>query len=325
MRILFMGTDEFAIPSLSTLFESKHELIGVVTQPDRPSGRGRKLKASPVKKLAGKLSISVYQPERVSDPDFVEEIRKLEPELIVVAAYGQILKENVLDCPSVACVNVHPSLLPKYRGAAPIQRAIIDGEKQTGVTIILMDEGEDTGDIVTQKPVKIEREDTAISLKDKLSKIAADILIEVVDKTQESGDLPHIPQKDDEATYAPKLTKEDGKIDWSKSAEDTYNLVRGSLPWPGAYTYYNGKMIKIISSEAVSEDDSNDAASEAEPLAERLLPGTIIVKSKKKIEVVTGEGKLVVNELQPANKRKMDARDFINGYRLKTGVRFGTE
>lgn len=308
-----MGTDEFAIPSLLTLFKSKHELIGIITQPDRPSGRGRKLRASPVKKLTDKLSIPLYQPKRVSNSNFVEKIHKLEPELIIVVAYGQLLKKNVLCCPSVACVNVHPSLLPKYRGAAPIQRAIINGEKQTGITIMLMDEGEDTGDIITQKTVEIEHEDSSISLKDKLSKIAAEMLLEVVDQASKKEDLRHTPQVHDEATYAPKITRKDGKIDWSESAESIYNLVRGTLPWPGAYTYYNGKMVKIISCEIAESDLEEDE------------PGTITVKSKKEIEVATGDGKLIINGLQPANKRKMRARDFINGYRLKTGVCFGTE
>jgi len=310
MKILFMGTDDFAVCSLLKLVESKHKLVGVVTQPDRPSGRGRKIKESSVKKVAKKCSIPVFQPKRVSSPDFVKKINELEPELVIVVAYGQILKEELLCCPSIACINVHPSLLPKYRGAAPIQRSIINGEEKTGVTIMLMDEGEDTGDIITQKAVKIDKQDTAISLKEKLAKVAADILLEVVDYA-EQGVIPHVRQNESLVTYAPKLTKEEGEIDWSDSAEEIFNLVRGTVPWPGAYTYYNGKMIKIISCQVEPEENLED-----------IEPGTVIVSSEK-IEVITGDGKLVINELQPESKNKMEPRDFINGYRLKTGVRFG--
>ena len=307
MQLVFMGTAEFAVPTLEALVESEHNLSGVVTQPDRISGRGRKLTPPAVKKVALEHELSIYQPERVRDAAFIQILNQLNPEAIIIAAYGQILPKHVLDIPPYGCINIHPSLLPKYRGAAPIQRAIINGERTTGVTIMLMDEGEDTGDIILQKEVEIFNYDTAATLHDRLSQIAADLLLEVL-TLAENGPLPHYPQDESEATYAPKLTKEDGLIDWNKSAVQIRNLVRGTLPWPGAYTYFGeGKLLKVLSSE-LTEISMMEAT-----------PGTIYVTDEKEIAVKTGEGAILLKTVQPANKQQMDTKGFINGYRIKTG------
>jgi methionyl-tRNA formyltransferase len=307
MQLVFMGTSEFAVPTLEALVSSEHNLSGVVTQPDRESGRGQKLMPSAVKKVALEHELSIYQPERVRDAAFVQILNQLDPEAIVIAAYGQILPKRVLDIPPYGCINIHPSLLPRYRGAAPIQRAIINGERTTGVTIMLMDEGEDTGDIILQKEVEIFADDTAITLHDKLSQIAADLLLEALAMAK-NGPLPHYPQNESEATYAPKLTKEDGLIDWSKSAIQIRNLVRGTLPWPGAYTYFGeGKLLKILSCEFIDI-----------PMVE-VPPGTTYITDEKEVAVKTGEGAILLKTVQPANKQQMNTKDFINGYRIKTG------
>ncbi|MBM3236008.1 methionyl-tRNA formyltransferase [Candidatus Poribacteria bacterium] len=307
MQLVFMGTSEFAVPTLETLVSSEHNLSGVVTQPDRASGRGQKLMPSAVKKAALAHELSIYQPERVRDAAFIQILNQLNPEAIVIAAYGQILPKRVLDIPPYGCINIHPSLLPKYRGAAPIQRAIINGERTTGVTIMLMDEGEDTGDIILQTEVEIFADDTAITLHDKLAQIAADLLLKAL-ALAKNGPPPHYPQNESEATYAPKLTKEDGLIDWSKSAIQIRNLVRGTLPWPEAYTYFGeGKLLKILSCEFTEI-----------PMMEVTL-GTIYITDEKEVAVKTGEGAILLKTVQPANKQPMNTKDFINGYRIKTG------
>jgi len=313
MQLVFMGTSEFAVPTLEALAASEHNLLGVVTQPDRASGRGQKLTPPAVKKAALKHELSIYQPERVRDAVFIRILNQLNPEAIVIAAYGQILPKRVLDIPPYGCINIHPSLLPKYRGAAPIQRAIINGERTTGVTIMLMDEGEDTGDIILQKEVEIFADDTAITLHDKLAQIAADLLLEAL-TLSEDAPPPHYPQNELDATYAPKLTKEDGLIDWNKSAIQIRNLVRGTLPWPEAYTYLGeGKLLKILSCEFTEI-----------PMMET-PPGTIYITDEREMAVKTGEGAILLETVQPANKQQMNTKDFINGYRIKTGDRFGNE
>jgi len=316
MQLMFMGTAEFAVPTLEALAASEHNLLGVVTQPDRPSGRGRKLTPSAVKRVALEHGLSIYQPERVRGAKFIRILNQLKPEAIVIVAYGQILPKHILDMPPSGCINIHPSLLPKYRGAAPIQRAIINGERTTGVTIMLMDEGEDTGDLILQKEVEIFDDDTAATLHDRLAHIAGDLLLESLGLAQ-NAPPPHYPQNESEVTYAPKLTKEDGLINWNNSAIQICNLVRGTLPWPGAYTYLGKEqLLKVLSCSLRSSTSS----AYGEPITET-SPGTIYVTDKKEIMVKTGEGVILLKTVQPANKQQMDIKAFINGYRIETGDR----
>jgi len=322
-----MGTSKFAVPILKALIENPCDLIGVVTQPDRPSGRGGKSTASAVKTIAEEHGLPLYQPPRVRADESVCKLEELQPDVIVVADYGQILPRCILDIPPCGVINVHPSMLPKYRGAAPIHRAIINGETHTGVTIMLLDEGEDTGDIILQKEVEILEPDTTDTLCDRLADISADLLLEALsmcsfggltpDKARRPESYgehrcppPHYPQDDTKATYAPKLTREEGTIDWSKSAVQIRNLVRGTYPWPSAYTHFGKTPLKIITCE-IAHLQIKDAP-----------PGTIYITPEKELAVKTGEGMLILKTLQPANKRRMGAIDFINGYRIKTGDRF---
>jgi len=312
-----MGTSKFAVPILESLIEetgkrepSNFQLIGVVTQPDRPGGRGRKLTASAVKVVAEQHGLSLYQPPRARATEFVCKLGELQPDVIVVADYGQILSKHILDIPPCGVINVHPSMLPKYRGAAPIHRAIINGETHTGVTIMLLDEGEDTGDIILQKEVEILDSDTTDMLCDRLANISVDVLLEALSMAK-GCPPPHYPQDESKATYAPKLTKEEGMIDWNKSAVNIRNLVRGTYPWPGTHTYFGEKtLLKVISCKT-TDIHIKDAP-----------PGTIYITPEKELAVKTGEGTLILKTVQPANKGKMDAKDFINGYRIKTGDQF---
>jgi len=324
-----MGTSEFATPTLEALVASEHNLSAVVTQPDSASGRGRKLTPPPVKKVALEHGLSIYQPERVRDAEFIQILKQLHPEAIVIAAYGQILPKRILDMPPCGCINIHPSLLPKYRGAAPIQRAIINGEQKTGVTIMLMDEGEDTGDIILQKEVEISADDTAITLHDRLAQIAAGLLLEALILAENAPPL-HYPQNEAEATYAPKLTKEDGLIDWHKSAIQIRNLVRGTLPWPGAYTYFGeGQLLKVLSCSLRSPTASPYGSLRSSTISAygeftdipmmEAAPGTIYITDEKEMAVKTGEGVILLKTVQPANRNPMNATDFINGYRIQTG------
>jgi methionyl-tRNA formyltransferase len=315
MKILFMGTSEFAVPSLEKLIEAKFDLIGVVTQPDRPSGRGKRLTPPPVKVVAEKHGLPVYQPERVRKRDALRELKTLQPTVIVVVAFGQILPKSLLELAPCGCINIHPSLLPKYRGAAPIQWALINGETETGVTIMRLDEGEDTGDIIRQERVKIQPEETATTLFDRLAHRAASLLVEVLENTPPNAPPPHTPQNHAEATHAPRLTKDTGNIDWEKPAEAIRNLVRGTAVWPGAYTFFEDNLrLKVIECTVVDY-----------PNPKNFLPGTIEITSAPALLVFTGEGALRLDRVQPATKKAMSAADLINGYRLKTGVRFVSE
>ena len=329
-----MGTSEFALPSLEKLIAEKFEIIGVITQPDRPSGRGKRLTSPPVKVVATAHNLPIYQPERVRHPDSVRMLRKLRPDVIVVVAFGQILPKSVLELPRYGCLNVHPSCLPKYRGAAPIQWALINGETETGVTIMLLDEGEDTGDIVLQNTLLIDDSDDAASLSVRLANQAPSLLIQALALSSD-GPPPHQPQDHAQATYAPRLTKEVGQIDWNQSADQIRNIVRGVSVWPGAYTWLK-----------VGEDSTGDdlrlkitACTVVNYLNSAESNGMIEITSDKELIIFTGkscpntierqrddhelESKcLRLDRVQPANKKEMDARAFINGYRLKTGNRF---
>ena len=332
MKILFMGTSEFAVPSLEKLIAEGFELIGVVTQPDRPSGRGKHLTPPPVKVVAAAHNLPIYQPERVRHRDSVRVLRELQPDVIVVVAFGQILPKSVLELPPYGCLNVHPSYLPKYRGAAPIQWALINGETETGITIMLLDEGEDTGDIILQSSLPIDTLDDATTLSVRLANLAPSLLIQALGCISDSPP-PHQPQDHSQATHAPRLTKEIGQIDWSQSADRIRNLVRGVSMWPGAYTW-------IKADKHLTGDDLRlkiSACTVIDYLNPTKLPsGTIEITSDKELIVFTGKGSpdrvgrqndravlegkhLRLDRVQPANKKEMDADAFINGYRLKTG------
>jgi len=310
-RLIFMGTPDFALPSLKTLFESGRYEMMCVTQPDQPSGRGLKLTPCACKVAAHELGLEVYCPERVSRREPREVLSAFEPDLIVTVAFGQLLRESVLNIPKIACVNVHPSLLPKYRGPSPINWPIIRGDKKTGVTTMIMDKGMDTGDILLQKTTPIGDEETAADLYKRLSTMGADLLLETLIGL-ENGTLKPTEQDHDEATYAPKLTKKDGLIDWSKDPKTLVNYVRGLVPWPGTYTYYLGRILKIAKLK------------QAEPPAGSLdaPPGTVIAASPKQgLIVKTDPGAVSIELLQPPGRRQMTAKDFLAGHKVKPGQR----
>ncbi|HLE24518.1 MAG TPA: methionyl-tRNA formyltransferase [Thermodesulfobacteriota bacterium] len=301
MRILLMGTPEFAVPSLRALIESGEEVVAVVTQPDKPKGRGLEIVPPPTKILAEKHRIPVLQPAKIKTEEFFIELKKFNPDLICVAAYGKILPKNILDLPTYDCINVHASLLPKYRGAAPINWAIIRGEKVTGITTMKMDEGMDTGDMLLKKELPIDDEDTGETLSEKLSEIGGKLLIETIRLLKE-GRLNPIPQDHSQATYAPMLKKEDGKIDWKKSAEEIKNLIRGTLPWPGAYTNLEGKLLKIYKAR-LAEDEGK--------------PGEIIKSDSDTLRVATGKGALDILELQIEGAKRLKTEEFLRGRKIK--------
>lgn len=304
MRIVFFGTPLFAVPTLSALLQSDEKVIAVVTQPDKRKGRDRVPSPPPVKELAIDKGIKILQPANMKDPSFIRELSLMEPEMIVVVAYGKILPPQILRLPPHGCVNVHASLLPKYRGAAPIQWALIHGEKTTGITTMLMDEGLDTGDILLQAMTDIFDDDNADTLSKRLSEIGSSLLIKTIEKI-EDGSLNPVPQRG-VPSHAPPLKKEDGRIDWKHTAEDIFNFVRGMYPWPCAHCYLNGERIKII---RVKMLEGPGKAGRIEEAGEELIVGT-------------GERLISVLELQPEGKRLMSAKDFLRGRRLQKGVFF---
>ncbi len=307
MRIVFMGTPDFAVGSLQALCESgKHEILAVVTQPDRPKGRGNKLLQTPVKEYALAQGLTVYQPQKVKTPEFVELLHELQPELIVVAAFGQFLSKEILELPKYGCINVHASLLPKYRGAAPIQYAIIKGEKESGVTIMQMDIGMDTGAMLDKVVVPIAENTTMGELHDALREQGAALLLEVIDKIA-AGTAAAEPQDDAQATYATLLDRSMEHIDWSKTAQEVHNLIRGFNPAPSTFTKLpNGKSLKIWGSKMT--DKSSAAAA-----------GTVIETGKHSFFVACGEGVLEITEVQPESKKRMLAQVFLNGRGVQEG------
>ncbi|GIW55857.1 MAG: methionyl-tRNA formyltransferase [Nitrospiraceae bacterium] len=310
MRIVFMGTPDFAVPSLEALLKSGETVVGVVTQPDRPKGRGRALTPSPVKLVCQREGLPVLQPVKMKDPAFLDALKNWQPDLIAVAAFGRILPPAILNLPSKGCVNVHASLLPKYRGAGPIQWAIINGERETGITTMLMDEGMDTGAILLQEAVPIEPDDTAGTLSAKLAQVGGRLLLETVRRLK-AGTLAPRPQDHTQATLAPLLKKEDGLIDWTRPAVEIANRIRGLAPWPGAYTFAGEDRWKIW--KATAKDGQTDKA----------VPGTIIGLAKEAILVSTGDGLLSITEIQPANSRRMTAAQFLAGHQLSPGQVLG--
>ncbi|MCK5826311.1 MAG: methionyl-tRNA formyltransferase [Desulfuromusa sp.] len=306
LRTVFMGTPEFALQPLEGLLASGVNLVGVYTQPDRPKGRGKKLAASPVKKLALEYGIPVFQPQKLRDPLAVAELQKLQPDLIVVVAYGQILPKVVLDIPRYHCINVHASLLPKYRGAAPINKAIIDGETETGVTTMLMDVGLDTGNMLLKYSLTIGANETAGQLHDRLAVLGREAMDETLSQLC-AGTLIGEKQDDALSCYAPMLKKEDGLIDWQRTATEIHNQVRGLDPWPGAFTYLDDEVLKIVATAVVA--DSSEVA------------GTIISADKTGVRIACGEGILIVGELQLPGRKRLSAMNFLSGRPLFPGTR----
>ena len=309
MKVLFLGTSEFSCPSLESLLESAHEVIGVVTQPDRPKGRGQKLSPSPVKSLALAKTLPVFQPERVRDHSSLGVLKSLHPDLMVVVAYGQILSPAVLAVPPRGCVNVHASLLPKFRGAAPIARAILGGETRTGVTTMLMDAGMDTGPILLTAETSVEESDTQGTLHDRLARMGARLLGQTLEGL-EKGTLTALPQDPSLATYAPKIQREEGRINWQTPARQLCNLLRAFDPWPGAFTVWAARILKLFQPRLL-ETEAREA------------PGTVVETSAAGLRIATSHGDLLIRELQLANRPRMGVSEFLRGYPLKPGMQLG--
>jgi methionyl-tRNA formyltransferase len=304
--VVFMGTPDFAVPSLKALCKSRHRVRLVVTQPDRPKGRGRKVIAPPVKIAADQMGCPVVQPVSVKTDEFVQRLEKIAPDLLVVAAYGHILKPRILDIPKRGPINVHASLLPKYRGAAPIQWAIINGENKTGVTIMQMAAGMDTGDILMMGEETIFPDDTAATLHDRLAAMGADLLLQTLDAVSEDRLTP-TPQDDSQASYAPMLKKSDGHIPWQRSASRLDAFIRGMNPWPGAFTFHGDTRLKIYKASPASLDRD-------------VPPGTVVEGFADELRVAAGRGALSIQEIQIASGKRMGIRDFLLGYALPPGT-----
>lgn len=308
MKIIFMGTPDFAVASLNALVEAGHDIQAVITQPDRPKGRGKKLAYPEVKTRALELNLPVHQPQKVKDPEFIELLNSYEADLFVVVAYGRILPKEVLELPKYGCINVHGSLLPEYRGAAPIQRSVLEGRAESGVTIMQMDEGMDTGDMLRQGAIPITMEDTSGTMFDKLAVLGGSLLVETL-KDMEAGSLKPVKQDEEKATYAARILKEDELIDWNHSAREINCQIRALAPSPGAYTVWNDLRVKLWESTPVDEDSKEE-------------PGTVLEIGKHTFKVQTGKGVLEVKQVQPAGKKAMEAKAFCNGSGLKKGDRF---
>lgn len=309
MRIVFMGTPDFAVESLNALVNAGQDVAAVITQPDRPKGRGNKLAFPEVKSRALELNLPVHQPASVKEEAFLELLQSYQPDVIVVVAYGRILPQAVLELPQYGCINVHGSLLPAYRGAAPIQRAVLDGCKESGVTIMQMDSGMDTGDMLLQGSLPITEEDNTGTMFEKLAVLGGKLLVEALEGMQQ-GTIQPQKQNEAEATYAARILKEDEVIDWSKPAETIFCQIRGLAPAPGAYTLWNDQRLKIWKSR-ISKKETGKA------------PGTVAEIGKDYLLVQTGQGCLEVLELQPAGKKAMPAKAFCNGTGIEAGIQFG--
>ena len=306
MKAVFMGTPDFAVPTLNALIEN-HEVLAVVSQPDKPKGRGKKMQPTPVKLAAEAHGIPVYQPAKIKDPEFVEFLSTIKADVFVVVAYGQILPQSILDMPKYGCINIHASLLPRYRGAAPIEWSVINGEKETGVTTMFMAEGLDTGDIIEEAVTEIGAKETAEELRSRLAELGAELILSTM-KAVISGDFKRTPQDDSKSNYAVRLSKEMGKADWSLPAVKIERLIRGLRPWPVVYSSLSGRGLKIYAADVV-EDMSGE-------------PGEIIEVGKKNFVVACGKGALRIRMVQPEGKKMMDAASFLNGNKLTVGMRF---
>ncbi len=310
MRIVFWGTPDFAAESLKELLKSKHEVIAVVTQPDKPKGRGKKVQPPPVKVVAQEHGIPVFQPEKIkNNQEFVEKLKQLKPDIFVVVAYGKILPEEILYLPKYKTINVHASLLPEYRGAAPIHRAIMEGKKKTGVSIMELVKELDAGPVYSQAEVEITEKDDIVSVHDKLAKIGAKLLIETLDKIEE-GDIKLVEQEHEKSTYAKPIEKQEGKIDWNKSAQEIFNQIRALKIWPKAFANFRDTQVKILDAEPVNEEYQGEVGE------------VVKIDPKKGIIVKTGKGSLLIKKIQFPNSKPISAVDAVRGYHIKEGEKF---
>ena len=309
MNIVFMGTPEFAVPTLREIYNSSHSIMSVVTQPDRPKGRGQIKVASPIKHFAIENNIAVLQPENVNTENFIQSLLEKRPDYIIVVAFGQILHEALLKVPKQFCINLHSSVLPKYRGAAPINRAILNGDVRSGVTTMIMDKGMDTGDILLTRETLIEKDDDAQSLHDKLAEQGGKLVLETLARLEKNNLLP-APQDPDLASYAPKLKKEESLIDWKMAANNILNKIRGLTPWPGTHTLFKGKRLCILKGEVIKGEPSD-------------RPGYIERITDSGIEVGTGKKRLKITALKPEGKKAMPVKSFLSGYKINPGDKLG--
>ena len=306
MKIVFAGTPSFAVPTLEELYKNGFDIPLVITQKDRPKGRGKKLQYTPVKEKALELGLEVYQPDNINSDESLEILKEINPDFLIVVAFGQILKKKVLDVPKIDCLNVHASLLPKYRGAAPINWSILNGEEKTGVTIMKIEEGLDTGDMISKGIVPILENDDATTIHDKLSILGGELLVSTLKDIDEKKAI-YTPQNDEESSYAPMLYKDTGKVDWNKSAREIFNQVRGLKPWPGAFTYYEDKQVKIHKVRITNDNSHGEA-------------GKIVQVSNEGVFVNTKDRVIVIEELQFPNKRCMKVSEYLAGNTIETGV-----
>ncbi len=314
MKIIFMGTPEFSVPTLKALIDSEHDIVACYTQPDKPKGRGKKMMMPPVKQVCIEHDIPVYQPTRIRHLEHVKQFQAIEADVAVVIAYGQILPKAILEAPKYGCINIHASLLPKYRGAAPYQWAVINGEKETGITTMQMDVGMDTGDMLLKTSLPIAPDETAGSLHDKLMTLGGPLILDTLKKIEAQSITPKV-QGEEQATYAPMLKKESGQIDWSCSAKVIEQLIRGLNPWPSAFSHLNGALIKLWKADADGDNITLDVAA--------FKPGSICdIDKKKGIGICCGEGVLYIKELQQQGKKRMNATDYLNGHVLCVGDQF---
>ena len=316
LKIIFMGTADFGAPVLERLANSKENKVMVITQPDRPQGRGRKILPTPIKKVALDKGLEVFQPENVNDEQSIKRMKEFSPDIMLVVAYGQILSSHILNIPEIGCINIHGSLLPKYRGAAPINRAVINGEKEAGITFMFMDEKIDAGDIIFQEKIDISPEETYGELYYRLSALSAETLPKLLEKIK-SGKIERISQDIKEVTFARKMDKEEGKIEWRDKGEKVYNLIRGTTPYPGAFTYYQGKKLKITRARFLGDYQNETNAISPNP-------GSVIKVEKDSILISTGgKGIIRILKLIPAGSKELTAEQFVNGYKIKIGDRLG--
>lgn len=332
MKLVFMGTPDFAVGALEAIIKAGHQVTAVVTQPDKPKGRGKEVQMPPVKQCALKYGIPVFQPVRIKTPEAVAQLAEYEADIFVVVAFGQLLSEDILNMPRLGCINIHASLLPKYRGSAPIQWVILNGEKETGITIMQMDKGVDTGDMLKKCTVPIGEKETGESLHDKLCEAGARLIVEALPLI-EKGELIPEKQKEEEATHVTMLKKSLGHIDWTKDAAAIDRLIRGLNSWPSAYTYYDNKTLKIweaepeevLSCTGPEESLRKKSAHAEDPAEDNINPGTVIKVGREAFYVKTGHGVLKVTEVQLEGKKRMKVKDFLLGYAMDTGMTLGTD
>ncbi len=311
IRIVYMGTPDFAVEPLEAIIKAGYEVAAVVTQPDKQKGRGKEVKMTPVKVCALRHGIPVFQPVKIKEPEAVAELEKYQADLFVVAAFGQLLSEEILNMPEYGCINIHASLLPAYRGAAPIQWAVLNGEKESGVTIMQMDKGLDTGDMLLKRSVELSPKETGDSLHDKLMHLGAELIVEALSKL-EKGELVPEKQKDELSSYAKKLTKAMGQIDWSKDAVSLERWIRGLNSWPSAYTFFGGKTLKIWEAQVTEENG-----------AQKAEPGQVVSVSRESFTVACGQGELQILSLQLEGKKRVSTREFLLGYQVEPGMILG--